>query len=263
MRLRVARIVAIVSALGWLVLPGFGLIDLAVTWSPDWPQVLEAGWGLFFTVIVAGPFLLVAAAPGRLAVALAQLGIAAATLVVAAVLTSEPRLAALAGLIVVEAAIVGWLARGGLSRSADAPPIVRVRWSMPLLAIVLIGAIPWLAYAWRMIGLDRMDAPVDLTLGIDHDAVQGALGLALVALGLLAAAWPVGRWVLALSVGITAAYLGIVSFGWPGATGGVDQWWSMAAVVWGAAVILAGWPEGRRVDLPDGATERATFPAGR
>ena len=48
-----ARAFSGVFALSWLVLPGFGVIDLSVTWNADWPQVLEAGWGLFATVIVA------------------------------------------------------------------------------------------------------------------------------------------------------------------------------------------------------------------
>ena len=50
----------------WIVLPGFGAIDLSVTWSPDWPQVLEAGWGLQFTVLVGAPFVVAAHDRGRL-----------------------------------------------------------------------------------------------------------------------------------------------------------------------------------------------------
>jgi hypothetical protein len=38
------RATAGLFAVSWVVLPGFGAIDLAVTWSADWPQVLEAGW---------------------------------------------------------------------------------------------------------------------------------------------------------------------------------------------------------------------------
>ena len=42
MRLLAVRVLAVLFALTWLVLPGFGLIDLSVSWDPDWPVVLEA-----------------------------------------------------------------------------------------------------------------------------------------------------------------------------------------------------------------------------
>ena len=59
------RALAVLFALTWLVLPGFGLIDLSVTWDPDWPVVLEASWGVFMTVLVGGSFLAVALRPSR------------------------------------------------------------------------------------------------------------------------------------------------------------------------------------------------------
>ena len=34
-----------------------GVIDLAVTWDPDWPVALEAGWGLLCTIGLGLPFL--------------------------------------------------------------------------------------------------------------------------------------------------------------------------------------------------------------
>jgi hypothetical protein len=38
--------------------------DLSVTWNAEWPQVLEAGWGLFATVIVGASFARLAVRPG-------------------------------------------------------------------------------------------------------------------------------------------------------------------------------------------------------
>ena len=38
------RAFAVLFAFSWIVLPGFGAIDLSVTWDPEWEQVLEAGW---------------------------------------------------------------------------------------------------------------------------------------------------------------------------------------------------------------------------
>src|SRR5688500_10952971 len=57
------RLLAVFFALTWLVLPGFGLLDLSVTWDPDWPVVLEASWGVFMTVLVGGSLLAVAIRP--------------------------------------------------------------------------------------------------------------------------------------------------------------------------------------------------------
>ncbi len=47
MRKWVFRILAFVAALGWLVWPGFAVMDLVVTWDPAWSRVLEAGWAVF------------------------------------------------------------------------------------------------------------------------------------------------------------------------------------------------------------------------
>ena len=65
MRLLAVRVLAVLCALTWLVLPGFGVIDLSVTWDPGWPVVLEASWGVFMTVLVGGSFLAVAVRGAR------------------------------------------------------------------------------------------------------------------------------------------------------------------------------------------------------
>jgi hypothetical protein len=41
-RLLTVRLLAVLWALSWWVFPGFGVIDLSVTWDPGWPVVLEA-----------------------------------------------------------------------------------------------------------------------------------------------------------------------------------------------------------------------------
>ena len=78
-RMIVARVLAAFFALTWLVLPGFGLIDLSVTWDADWPVVLETGWGVFMTVLVGGSFLAATVAPYRTAPAEAVLLVGLAT----------------------------------------------------------------------------------------------------------------------------------------------------------------------------------------
>src|SRR3954452_16221258 len=105
-RLLTVRLLAVLWALTWWIFPGFGLIDLSVTWNPGWPVVLEAGWGVFATVLVAGAFAAVAVAPTRAAPAMVTLLIAVAALGVAAVGGLEWRLLGYTALLAVQTAVL-------------------------------------------------------------------------------------------------------------------------------------------------------------
>jgi hypothetical protein len=238
------RALAAAFALSWLVLPGFGLIDLAFAWAPDWPQVLEAGWGAFFTFLVGAPFVLIAVRPTSLRTAGVPITVAAAALAISAFLADELGLLALAAAIALEVAAVGLLGRALLDRPLE------LRASMRLLLLALAGTVPGLVYSIRMYGLNRegrFDA--DITIGIDHYAVQGALGVAIIASAMVAALWPEGRRAIGTAAGASAAYLGLVSLAWPGAAGGVEAPWSAAAIVWGASAGILSWmPRERRTN---------------
>ncbi len=230
----VLRTLAVLFALSWLVLPGFGVIDLSVTWATDWPQVLEAGWGLFFTVLVGAAFGLVAVRPRRSTPAVVQLVVAAGALAVSAVLARELRLLALSFAIALETAIVISVPQRQRLHARERRP--RVSW--PLLLLASLGVVPWLVYALRMFALNRQErSDSDLTLGIDHYSVQGAVGLALAALAALTAVWPGGRRFIGCCTGVVAAYLGLVSLAWPDAAGGFGRAWSAAAIAWGVALV--------------------------
>ncbi len=216
------------------MLPGFGLIDLAVTWSPDWPQVLEAGWGLYFTVFVGAPFVIVAARPSLATPAVAQLAVAAGVLAASAVVARENRLLWVALALAAQTAIVAWIPR---------PPFrltpIRQAVSRPLAVLAAIGLGPWLVYAHRMFDANRerrLDA--DISIGIDHYAVQGAVGVALAVLGAVAAGWPQGRRFVGVCVGVVACYLGLVSFAWPDAAGAFGRGRSLVAMAWGASFAV-------------------------
>jgi hypothetical protein len=114
--------------------------------------------------------------------------------------------------------------------------------SLPMLALAVVGVVPWSVYALTMYAANREGrADSDITNGIDHYSVQGALGLALVALGVVAAVWPDGRRFIGTCVGVSATYLGLVSFGWQGEAGGFAALWSIASMAWGVAVTAVAW----------------------
>ncbi len=236
-RLTTLRVLACLFAVSWVVLPGFGAIDLSVTWSSDWPQVLEAGWGLYATVLVGAAFALVAVRPRRSRTGVAQFVVSSVALFVSAAAATEPRLLLLAAGLATQTAIVGALS----GRVRDAHPATRFQVSSPVLVLAGLGLVPWLAYALDMWALNREDrSDSDVTLGIDHYSVQGAVGLALVLLPVLAALRRDARPFVAVCAGIVAVYLGIVSYAWPDAAGGFSRAWSCVAIAWGLAIGLGG-----------------------
>ena len=243
-RLVVLRLVAVCAAVSWLVFPGFGVIDLLVTWSRAWYEVLEAGWGLFSTVLVAAAFVAVAVRPRRCAPALGQLGVATAALLVAALAGGEPPALLLVAVLAGETVVVTALALTLPGREPVRP--FRFSLSVPLLALALAGTGPWIGYAVAVLRTSRTAEPLDVTVGVDHATVQGALAVALAALPLLAALWPTGRRQFGVCSGLAGGYLGLVSIAWPGTPAGFEPRWSALALVWGVAVavVAAG---GRRV----------------
>lgn len=236
MHLVALRIAAAFCALTWLVFPGFGLIDLSVTWDSDWPVVLEASWGVFMTVLVGGSFLAVAVRPRRTAAAQAILLVSLATWLAAAAAGLEWQLLGYVGVLLLEA--------GALFALLPVRERLRpVAWSVSpsLLVVAALGVVPWLWHALDVFRWNRGNAGVvigDVTNGVDHYAVQGALALALVTLSLLAACWPRGRRHLGVVTGVCAAYLGVVSYAFPGTWAGLSPLWSGLAIAWALAVAV-------------------------
>ncbi|HEX6725290.1 MAG TPA: hypothetical protein VF073_08575 [Gaiella sp.] len=233
MRPVLVRVLAALFAVSWIVLPGFGVIDLSVTWSSEWPQVLEAGWGLFFTVLVGFAFVAVAVRPYSSGPPVAQLAVAALALAVSVVAAREAPLVWVPVALMVETVVVAWLA-GTSWRAWTASRGA----SMPMHALAALGVVPWLAYALDMWSANRDERPdSDITNGIDHYAVQGALGLALAALPPLAALRPALAPLVPGCAGLSAAYLGLVSFAWQDAAAGFGRAWSVAAMAWGLCLV--------------------------
>ncbi len=236
LRTLLLRLVAAVLAVAALVFPGFGIPDLLVTWDPDWQVVLEAGWGLFMTVLVAASLLTVVVAPRRAAPALVQLWVAAGCVLVAAALGTDAH-AAVLGLGLVACAAVVSLPR------AVRPWLPReVRLDVPLLVAAGLGAVPWLRYAADEGRADRQRlGGADITVGVDHHAVQSALAIAFVVLPLLAATWEVGRRYLTTCVAVGSAYLALVALTHPVTPAAIARTWSALAMAWAFALLVTGW----------------------
>ena len=83
---------------------------------------------------------------------------------------------------------------------------------------------------WALNREDRSDS--DVTLGIDHYSVQGALALSLALLPLLAAFREDVRPFVPVCASVAAFYLGLVSLAWPNSPGGFGRAWSVAAMAW-------------------------------
>jgi hypothetical protein len=229
----VRRVLAGFFALSWYTFPGFGLIDLTVTWNAEWPQALEAGWGLYMTLFVGVPFTVIAVR-GRafLQAAVPQLYVAAGALIVSAILATEWPLVLWALVIALETMIVAGLPSPRRFNQSARPTKL-------LMVPLVLGAIPWMVYAVAMWTLNRQDRPdTDITVGIDHYSVQGAYGLALLGLVTLAALWPAARLLAATCAGLSAVYLGVVSWAWHPTQGSFNQTWSVLCVLWGLVVIL-------------------------
>jgi hypothetical protein len=221
------------SALTWWVLPGMGVIDLTVTWDPDWPVMLEAGWGLLCTVGLGLPFLLAAVAPAYARAALAQVLVVAAALAVAAVMAQEPPMWWFFVLLVLEVPLLLLLSSG---------PSATARRRPALLGLAAVAAPVALSDAWSMFADNRaLHFDGDITNGVDHYAVQGALGLVLVALPVAAGLGAPGRRLLGTSTALMAGYLGLVGYQWVDVQADLGNAAALAAMAWAAAALTATW----------------------
>jgi len=238
----IQRVLAGLFALTWIVLPGFGMIDLTVTWSSTWPQVLEAGWGMFITFLVGVPFLAIAVRPRFPSGVLETLLVSTFALMVSGVVALERGCFILGLIVAVELAVVSWRWDARFAHLGDAKGWDRL--SSVFAVLSLASAVPWIVYALHMWSLNRQDQPdSDVTMGVDHYSVQGALGIAVlgVALMLVPAGEPAGRRLMGFCAGISAAYVGLVSLAWHPTQGSFGPVWSILCMAWGLALVVLPW----------------------
>jgi hypothetical protein len=245
-----ARSVAGVSAAFWAV-AFFGLIDLLVVVvnDPGWrgSYLLESGWGVIFTFLVAVPLAVYAVRPAVGAgVVVAQLLAVALAMVAAALWTGYLPQLVPAALVAGDGALVGALA--GVRYAA--PPLDRA-----LRMLVVAGAVGGGAFAASVV--DGFPSPrPDITLGLDHLPMQASLGLVVITLGAVAAGavggraagWRVPVWTLVVSIG----WVGSWSVVYPDLEGSMGRGLGAAAVAWAVLfAVIAEWRV-RRTPVPAG-----------
>jgi hypothetical protein len=230
------RLAGALFAASWAVLPGFGVIDLSVTVQPtgEWMGrvPLNAGWGLLTTVLLGGAFAWTALRPSEFAVVAVQIVTVALALTVSAVAGSESGAFVLGALAVFELLVVGTL----LPREHENAFSIDVSW--PLAATAAIAAGAWFAYAADMWAANRQSrAPEEITIGMNHWAIQGALALAIALLASVAL-WAPGRRFIGISTAAVAIYLGVSSYRFPDAAAAYGQTWSVLSVAWGVVTAI-------------------------
>lgn len=203
--------------------------------------MVEAGWGLFVSLGLALPLAVGALRPSRAGAALKHLAVAVAALVVAVVVGREPQ-----AWWMLLAAAVSAATLAGLARRVPAAPSVTAGPS-PTLLILAAGAVPFaLTYAWQMTAAGWDGPPADITNDVDHYVVQVALVLAAPALTVLAATVSTTRRMAGTGAALMIGYSGLVSWAFPGTLAGWPAAISVAAMVWGLAVLVASWWPGVR-----------------
>jgi hypothetical protein len=251
----IARVLAVVFALFWAV-PFFGVIDLLVVVVQDEVfyehYIVEAGWGLLYTVLVPVPLIAWAVRPQWLVLAQQVVAAGGAVLMIGVIALVFGQL--FVGAVLLSAGLAFWLSTG---RPLWPPPGLLLRGAnRPLLALVGVSAAAAVVYAWRMVDAAHTGQPDDDTWGLMHLPMQAAFGVALAAsaaLAVLAGAVGAPGWRFAvLPAAVSAAWFGTVCVAYPDHVGSIGKVGGVAAICWGLALATLAWGTGKR-----GKAERA------
>src|SRR6476620_4824869 len=202
------KAVALVVALASLTI-NYGLIDLidGYTGYIDQArnQVLDAGWGLVFGVVVPLGLLAQLRRPERRIAGIQQVAVVALALAMAGVAGGAWRYVALA------AGVAGVGALLVARHPARATFFARGHLDVVMLALAAVAAVPCLGYAWRMASAQRHELPPAdaVSNGLHHWSVMTALALLVPLLVLLCALRTMGWRIPAVSASIAAGGLAI------------------------------------------------------
>jgi hypothetical protein len=112
--------------------------------------------------------------------------------------------------------------------------VSRVNWVM--LALVIIVAVPLLAFASTNIGLQG--TVTDDHAGMGHYGFMAAFSFTVIGVGLLASVRPDGWRLTAWVAGLLPALLGLASLLYP-VSSSLSLPWALAAIAWGAGFVAA------------------------
>lgn len=238
------RLVAGLLCLFW-ALPWFGVIDLltAALRDPDFTHgyALEAGWGLFHLLLVAAPLAFLVVRPGA-GVPLAMLAVATAAVLLAALWSSSGPVA-LEGLGLVATVLLVGLGRYPRPALRRPDPVALA------LAVVAVPAALWYAATW-VNAMDPTPSLDDVTNGVSHYPLQGALGFALVGVCVLVAT--TGSRFAAGCVAASSVGFGVESWVDPGLDASLGRTGGALLAAWGLLVVAAALRSGHadRVAAP-------------
>jgi hypothetical protein len=113
--------------------------------------------------------------------------------------------------------------------------VSRVNWV--LLALIIIAAVPLLAFGSTNIGLQRTVTDDHAALG--HYGFMAAFSFTVIGVGLLASLRPDGWRLTAWVGGLLPALLGLASLVYPDVASSIGLVWSLAAMAWGVGFVAA------------------------
>jgi hypothetical protein len=238
------RVLAVVFALFWAVL-FFGVIDLLVVVIQDEVfyehYIVEAGWGLLYTVLVPVPLIAWAVRPQWLVLAQQVVAAGGAVLMMGVIALVFGQV--FVGVVLFSAGLALWLSTG---RPLWPPPGLSLRGAnRRLLALVGLSAVAAAVYAWRMLDAAHTGQSDDDTWGLMHLPMQAAFGVALAAsaaLAVLAGAAGARGWRFAiLPAAVSAAWFGAVCVAYPDHVGSIGKVGGVAAICWGLALAALAW----------------------
>jgi hypothetical protein len=230
-----AAALALVAALIFMGVPDLATLPGWVDQAFEWPVPLEVSWGSLFTFFLAGGYVWVAIVPQRPEPGLVQVAIASVALAFSAAAGSDVR-----PLWVAAVAALSALALATMTQRSGAAGYSS--WSVNgwQLALAAAGMFLWLPYTIEALEASRAGVVGDVTNGIEHWPVQGAMGGALILGSLLLAVWDVGRAVLRVTCCLSAAFIGMAQLAFPDRDGAMEsELWGIGVVLWAVLLALA------------------------
>lgn len=235
-----APALAVFGVLIWCIAL-MGPIDLTVPLIPleDFydEYLIEVGWGLLYTVLLAVPTLVLAFRPLSDAAAQQVLTVAAALAFAA---FAAPAFGHLVPVAVAVGLVAGVRVLAGVPAFPPSPQRRLGGRDVPGLVVVVAGIWPAIAYASACIA-DYRDPTVsaDVTNNLDHWPAQAAFGLATVLVAALAVLVRRGWLLPTLTAGTAAVWFGVSCVAFPEHNGTLGATGGWLAVAWGVALVVA------------------------